>query len=483
MATKSDDGSYSYEGDAEFRDVSADVSLIQTSSEGRTRQPHQTSFGLSVFNLMNAVLGSGILGLSYAMSQSGIILFTLLLIGVALLACYSLHLLIKMCELTNGIKAYEEIGTRALKTPGRLMAALAILLQNIGAMSSYLFIVKNELPLVIRTLSNMPADEHHWYVDGDYLVLIMVLFIIAPLAFLRNIGFLGYTSGFSVFCMVFFTIVIIAKKFSFPCPIPPSDWSNVTEPNITDTYNLLNATLTNATEATTEATTTVSSNGTDEECTPKLFSLSLNTAYAVPTMAFSFVCHTAVLPIYEELKSASRARMQNVVYVTISVCFTMYMLSALFGYLTFYDNVQTELLEGYMQYKPHDTLMLIVRLAVLVSVTLTVPLLHFPSRKALTLIIAPNKPFSWILHIVLTLCLLTLITTLAIFVPNIREVFGFAGATSSTSLVFILPALFYIFLGKEPLKSREKIMAILLCIIGIVVLVLSVTLIIIGWTE
>ena len=33
------------------------------------------SFSLSVFNLMNAILGSGILGLPYAMAKTGIVLF------------------------------------------------------------------------------------------------------------------------------------------------------------------------------------------------------------------------------------------------------------------------------------------------------------------------------------------------------------------------------------------------------------------------
>nr|XP_025044324.1 sodium-coupled neutral amino acid transporter 5 [Pelodiscus sinensis] len=35
----------------------------------------KTSFGMSVFNLSNAIMGSGILGLAYAMSNTGIALF------------------------------------------------------------------------------------------------------------------------------------------------------------------------------------------------------------------------------------------------------------------------------------------------------------------------------------------------------------------------------------------------------------------------
>ncbi|XP_015248099.1 PREDICTED: sodium-coupled neutral amino acid transporter 3-like isoform X1 [Cyprinodon variegatus] len=35
----------------------------------------KTSFGMSVFNLGNAIMGSGILGLAYAMANTGILLF------------------------------------------------------------------------------------------------------------------------------------------------------------------------------------------------------------------------------------------------------------------------------------------------------------------------------------------------------------------------------------------------------------------------
>ncbi|KPP58721.1 hypothetical protein Z043_123426, partial [Scleropages formosus] len=37
--------------------------------------PGHTSFGMSVFNLSNAIMGSGILGLSYAMANTGIVIF------------------------------------------------------------------------------------------------------------------------------------------------------------------------------------------------------------------------------------------------------------------------------------------------------------------------------------------------------------------------------------------------------------------------
>lgn len=46
---------------------------------------------------------------------------------------------------------------------------------------------------------------------------------------------------------------------------------------------------------------------------------------------------------------------------------------------------------------------------------------------------------------------------LVIFVPTIREVFGFIGATSASMLVIILPSLFYIRLGEDSITSPKKI--------------------------
>ena len=38
------------------------------------------------------------------------------------------------------------------------------------------------------------------------------------------------------------------------------------------------------------------------DCGAKFVNVTENTPYAIPTMIFSFLCHTSVLPIYAELK-------------------------------------------------------------------------------------------------------------------------------------------------------------------------------------
>nr|XP_025856303.1 probable sodium-coupled neutral amino acid transporter 6 [Vulpes vulpes] len=399
------------------------------------------SFGFSVFNLMNAIMGSGILGLAYVMAHTGILGFS---------ERVSTH---KWEREYLTVTSYEDLGLFAFGLPGKVMVAGTILIQNIGAMSSYLLIIKTELP---ATISEFLSGDHtgSWYLDGQTLLIIICVGIVFPLALLPKIGFLGYTSSLSFFFMVFFALVIIIKKWSIPCPLPLIYAEQY--------FQISNAT---------------------DDCKPKLFHFSKESVYAIPTMAFSFLCHTSILPIYCELQSPSKKRMQNATHIAIALSFLIYFISALFGYLTFYDKVASELLQGYSTYLPHDVVLLTVKLCILFAVLLTVPLIHFPARKALMMMFFSNFPFSWIRHSLITLALNIIIVLLALYVPDIRNIFGVVGSSTSACLIFVFPGLFYLKLSREDFLSWKKLGAFVLLIFGILVGNFSLALIIFNWIN
>lgn len=419
----------------------------------------KTSFGMSIFNLSNAIMGSGILGLAFAMANTGIILFLILLLSIAILSAYSIHLLLKSAGVV-GIRAYEQLGNRAFGPPGKMLAGCIITIHNIGAMSSYLFIVKSELPLVIRAfLQSENTHTGEWFLNGNYLIIIVSVLIILPLALMKELGYLGYTSGFSLSCMLFFLISVIYKKFNIQCPLENHDVTPI------DNHTGINST---------------------DFCEAKLFTTNSETAYTIPILAFAFVCHPEVLPIYTELRDATKKRMQAVANISILAMFVMYLLTALFGYLTFYGAVESELLHTYSREGPSDVLILCVRLAVLMAVTLTVPVVLFPIRRAVLQIIFPEKPFHWARHIAIAFCLIFLVNLLVIFVPSIRDIFGLIGATSAPSLIFILPGIFYIRIvpeDQEPLMSRSKIQAAVFAAVGFIFMIMSLSFIIIDWVT
>lgn len=173
--------------------------------------------------------------------------------------------------------------------------------------------------------------------------------------------------------------------------------------------------------------------------------------------------------------------MQNVANIGISLSFLIYFISALFGYLTFYGKVESELLQGYSRFLPRDNLIITVRLFILLAVLLTVPLIHFPARKAFMMMFFANHPFSYLRHIAVTLTLNIVIVLLAIYVPDIRNVFGVVGSTTSTCLLFVFPGIFYLKLSFEDFLSWQKLGACGLVVLGICIGACSLTLITVNW--
>ncbi|KAI4901740.1 hypothetical protein NFI96_010967 [Prochilodus magdalenae] len=492
-------GQYMDEEDAESQKFLANGSKQKKYEE--EYHPGHASFGMSVFNLSNAIMGSGILGLSFAMANTGIILFVILLLAVAILSLYSIHLLLITAK-EGGSLIYEKLGERAFGWPGKMAAFGSIILQNLGAMSSYLFIVKYELPEVIRAFRGLEENSGEWYLNGNYLVVFVSFGVILPLCLLKNLGYLGYTSGFSLSCMVFFLGVLIYKKTQLPCPLPfffnNSSGLSLNGSELLGPHGLHNSsTLMEFSRADSNHldphSPAVGHSGVhyvptpdeyEDMCTPKYFVFNSQTAYTVPILAFAFVCHPEVLPIYSELKDRSRKKMQNVSNLSILAMLVMYMLSALFGYLTFYDNVEAELLHTFTKVYKFDTLLLLVRLAVLTAVTLTVPIVLFPIRSSIVTLVFAGREFSWIRHILIAVGILIFNNLLVIFVPTIRDIFGFIGASAATMLIFILPAAFYLRLVKSvPFKSTQKISALVFLVVGFIFMIGSLSLIILDWIH
>ncbi|NXF48190.1 S38A6 protein, partial [Oceanites oceanicus] len=249
------------------------------------------------------------------------------------------------------------------------------------------------------------------------------------------------------------SLQIMIKKWSIPCPLPLS--------SAIETLQVSNST---------------------GDCKAKLFHLSKESAYAIPTMAFSFLCHTSVLPIYCELQSPSKSRMQNVTVTGIGLSSLIYFMSALFGYLTFYDKVDSELLQGYSRYLPHDIVIMTVKVAILFAVLLTVPLIHFPvsTPKRFEAGVSTgnaNALQTAIFESHLGLCILFTCQVIDQR-PHICIC-----STTSTCLLFVYPGLFYLKLSREDFLSPQKLGACGLVIFGICVGLLSLVLIIFNWVD
>uniref|UniRef100_G1P1D1 Solute carrier family 38 member 5 n=1 Tax=Myotis lucifugus TaxID=59463 RepID=G1P1D1_MYOLU len=417
----------------------------------------KTSFGMSVFNLSNAIMGSGILGLAYAMAHTGVLFFLALLLCIALLSSYSIHLLLT-CAGVVGIRAYEQLGQRALGPAGKVVVAMVICLHNVGAMSSYLFIIKSELPLVIGTLLNM-EPERGWFLNGNLLIIMVSVLIILPLALMRHLGYLGYTSGLSLTCMLFFLISVIYKKFHISCGVGH-----------------------NETAAESKSPPVLPSQGLNRSCEAQMFTVDSQMFYTVPIMAFAFVCHHEVLPIYTELCRQSLQQFWNCNLIVDS------RLCRQSGTAEMIKRLGTKSVEAeVVRYRGWRQRQMTTRRGRQhLGADLCPTLLWLQIRRALQQLLFPSKAFSWLRHVAIAVILLILVNVLVIYVPTIRDIFGVIGSTSAPSLIFILPSVFYLRIVPsevEPLSSLPKIQALCFGVLGVLFMVISLGFMFFNWAT
>lgn len=171
--------------------------------------------------------------------------------------------------------------------------------------------------------------------------------------------------------------------------------------------------------------------------------------------------------------------------------------------LYFLEMVEPELLHTYSKLFKFDVVLLIVRLAVLTAVTLTVPVVLFPVSKtalrshstsyydryiyihinlfylqnhciydvhavcslslscslyqirtSVNQLLGASKSFSWIRHTIITVTLLVACNCLVIFVPTIRDIFGFIGKSTFNRVAN--PGILEEFYSKEGEKVSIK---------------------------
>jgi len=352
-----------------------------------------------------------------------------------------------------GVRSYEELGEAAFGQAGKTLVCTMIVMQNLGAMTSYLVVIGDIGPSMVKLALGSVIDPM-WY-DRDVFLTILTIGIVLPLSGLREIGLLGYTSSLSISFLAFFAVFVIYKNDSIPCSSDPTrvaEWG----------------------------------------CEPIYAKADLDLFLALPTMCFSFLCHTCLLPVFKELDAADqlgrthrpRTRIQQAARFAIGGSASLYFVVSLFGYLTFYNSTDTDLLTSYLKIDgSHDTLTILVQSLLLISFVVTVPLINFPVRRALEMGLFQELPFSWGRHILETVIVIGTVLILAIKIPSITTVFALVGATSSVTLVFILPCSIYLRVEEGVWSDSHKLSAVVMLVGGAFIGVVSFFGVIYSWVK
>jgi len=159
--------------------------------------PHKKSSILGTsLNLINSIVGAGIIGIPYALWMSGLWAGVLLLILVAVLTDKSLRLLVKqalfhprLCHLP--VHTFEELASYPYGRVSSGFVLFNMFVMAYGAMVAYLLIIKDTVPTAF-------GYDHGTHMAERNLILVATsLVIILPLSMQRGIASLAFLSNFN----------------------------------------------------------------------------------------------------------------------------------------------------------------------------------------------------------------------------------------------------------------------------------------------
>ena len=173
---------------------------------------NNATLGSCVLNLVSTIVGSGVLGLSYAFSKTGWVLGVFLVISCSLLSMFSLHLL-SIC----GARSQPISAQAILKDTHFLygiMVELSIFVSSFGACLSYLLVIGG---LMSSLVDGYGSDVTIW--THRYIWTGIGFALVAPFCYFESFDTLKYTSALSIIFVSFVAFIMVL----YACPIREFD--------------------------------------------------------------------------------------------------------------------------------------------------------------------------------------------------------------------------------------------------------------------
>ncbi|XP_013398281.1 putative sodium-coupled neutral amino acid transporter 11 isoform X2 [Lingula anatina] len=195
--------------------------LLSESNEEVKPIEKLSSVPAAVLNVINSIIGSGIVGMPFALKEGGIGMAVLLIIVVGVLTDYSLQLLIA-AGLQSKTSTYQDVMQVAFGRPGFYLISLLQFANPFLAMTSYNIIAGDTIEkIVYRTASE--SVKNSVLGNRQFILFLFTIFISMPLSCYRNIAKLSKFSACAILSISFVTVFIMVRAVTMAREVPKTD--------------------------------------------------------------------------------------------------------------------------------------------------------------------------------------------------------------------------------------------------------------------
>ncbi|RDD47151.1 putative sodium-coupled neutral amino acid transporter 7 [Trichoplax sp. H2] len=347
--------------------------------------------------IVNICLGAGLLNFPSTFGSVGGIIGGILIQLVLIPFISSTHLILAYCvDKKKASYSYQSAVSSILGTKVKIISEVLLILFSLSTCITYLVIIGDQSDEIIIGIT---GQQHQWYTNRKFVMSIISTLFILPLSLLKNIGSLRYSSILGTVAVINVAIVVMIEFFINDYHKRPiyqsriSNWSQI--------------------------------------------------ASAFSTICFGFHCHISSIPSYEKLRDRSIKRFNLVIIIAMLVCIVVYSITGSFGYMSFGNSVNSDIL---LNYGSSNILVTISRIMISINMVTSYPVLHFCARQVveeLWLNFRNLNDESAKIHkksrlIIQTLSWFVVTLSLSLFVPNVGDIIALAGGFAAL-FIFVFP--------------------------------------------
>ncbi|KAK2463274.1 hypothetical protein APHAL10511_004929 [Amanita phalloides] len=384
----------------------------------------------SIANMANSILGAGIIGLPYAVSQAGLVTGLLLLVILCGVTDWTIRLIVINAKL-SGRHTYIDIMNHCFGSSGRAAVSFFQFAFAFGGMCAFGIIIGDTIPHVIRsvfpTLPQKPFLK--LFANRQFIISLCTICVSYPLSLYRDIHKLSRASGLALIGMLIIVASVLVEGPHVPLELRGDSSKR---------FSLIE---------------------------PGVFQ-------AIGVISFAFVCHHNSLLIYGSLRTPTLDRFAKVTHISTFVSLVACVTLAVSAFLVFTDKTKGNILNNF---PANDTIINVARFCFGLNMFTTLPLELFVCREVIEQYFFSHESFNLQRHVFFTTTILVASMLIALITCDLGVMLEITGGASATALAFIFPAICYIKLSNshQPWYSRSKLPAVACASFGLIVMCTS----------
>ena len=291
-------------------------------------------------NLVNSIVGAGIIGIPYALRESGLIAGIFLLILVAYLTDKSLRIIVGLASFHpklkhRDVRTFEDLAMYPFGNIGSNFILVNMFVMAYGAMVAYLLIIKDTIPSILGIESQL---------ERTLIMIATAMTVMLPLSMQRDMASLSFTSLISVMADIVLVVFIV---YASPIQESVDDAGGFAEVLLMDSIR------------------------------PSLF-------IGLGVLSTAMACQHSAFIVSGSLENKTMTRWSRVTGFSITLSAILCLMLGVAGYLGFLDETQGDVLNNFDK----DSIIAnIARFLLAVTMFFTYPMESFVARHVLVQLI------------------------------------------------------------------------------------------------